>query len=163
MPERAGVFDPREFFRDLDRRIEDAARIYFRFESEEVQQRVYRVWPWQSADPAVTGQGHAYFADTDGYIHTVQAFNPLGDGVTDAEFDVFHNGVSIFTGSLNRPTVPAGEQVGMPVAPKAPELGRFRFKQGDEFIVEILDTGGASSLLRVTIAIMASIPKVVGE
>lgn len=104
-----------------------------------------RAYSWQSSFTLVVGVGHSLAADRHGTIRFIRAERSAGDGSTDATFDVFLNGESLFDNGPN-PIVPAGEVVGPERIPD-----QLAFRKEDIFLCEILDTGGGTGPLRVTI------------
>jgi hypothetical protein len=103
-----------------------------------------RAYSWQSWKNLRIAAGHSLAADRNGVIRFVRAERSSGDGTTEAEFEVYKNGISIFNGRL--PTVPIGEVVGPERLPL-----RTTFEKGDIFTVDVLETGGGTGPLRVTI------------
>lgn len=105
----------------------------------------FPAYSWQSSFAMTPGPGHKLFADRPGSIVFCRAERSAGDGTTDAEFDVFKNGSTIYT-TNTPPSVPAGETLGAERSPN-----NKAFKKGDAFHIEILDNGGGTGPLRVTI------------
>lgn len=162
MPERSGFIDLRKVLQSFERRIEEVSRLFFQQVDQMAEQRVLRVYSWQSWTLLRTGLGTIYPADCDGYIYTVRADRSSADGTSTAVIDVLHNGVSMFDG-VNYPNVPAGERIGLEISTRRAEKNRYRFKKGDAFQMNVLNTGGGTGPLRVTIMFLTDIPKVLGS
>lgn len=102
-------------------------------------------YSWQSAQTLSTGLGHKLYADRHGSIKFIRAERSAADGTSTAEFDVLKNGTSLFQ-TNSPPTVPASEGLG---DEKHPD--HTNFEKGDTFQIEIVNTGGGTGPLRVTI------------
>lgn len=147
MPMRQGKMTLEEFLAELDERVR---QLETHTHPDEVgegggETDKFRGYSWQSGYYLGVGFGHKLHADRQGSIIFVRAERSTGDGTSEAEFDVLLNGSSIFT-THAKPTVPAGEVLGPKRTPNFKE-----FNVGDSFQIQVLDTGGGTGPLRVTI------------
>lgn len=168
MPDRPQPKDVQWLLNDMLRRLRAVERLYFTYDPEDPPQHL-GVYSWQSAMNLVTGFGQKYHADRDGYIVWVRGERSSGDGTGTAQFDVLVNDVSLFQDGVTPfPTVGAGKKLGSEV--HFPAIGfdlaasnRLAFSKGDAFQVNVLNTGGGTGPLRLTISFIADLAEIPGS
>lgn len=163
MPDRNHPDSIAGLFNELFEKVRVLERMVFFPDdpAEIVHQPIPSSYTWQSSVALETGYGHRLAADRNGEIIFIRAERSEGDGDSEAVFDVELDGNSLFY--INpMPTVPAGEVVGPEVIPDfaTPSASTtasiawdhlVKFKRGQTFRINVLDTGGGTGPLRVTI------------
>jgi hypothetical protein len=131
-------------------RLRNVERISFK-QAEQKDFSAFRSYSWQSTFSLVTGFGHRLFAERNGVVQFIRAERSSGDGTTTATFKVYLAGEDMFVVNPG-PTVDAGERLGPECRPDPTfQADNAAFRRGDDFQVEITDTGGGTGPLRVTI------------
>lgn len=145
-----------DILNDALARLRAVERLHFEA-VELVESYRERCLSWQSTFALQTGLGHKFYSPDKGKIVFVRAERSAADGTSTAILDLTINGTSVFSDGV-LPTVPAGEGLGPTVTPylgagpgTGPASRTRSFKRDDAFQVNVVDTGGGSGPLRLTI------------
>lgn len=149
MPERPLPVTVSGLVNSILERLRAVERMVFRsVDRDEFDEFNTAAYSWQSAKTLVPGYGHRLHADRNGIVRFIRAERSYEDGVTAAVMDVELNEISLFPAG-SYPSVQPGERVGSERHPDPSQP--HQFAKGDGFRVKVLNTGGGTGPLRLTI------------